>query len=124
MKHLDYIIHILKSKGDYILLLKSGFTFSNFFILDKLYKNIINDRVDILEFNLLINYNGNNITGDTLGIYKCSHVNTEIQLNIFKYNLNYKNVDEEKEILTNKLIKSSLLKDAIRKRCNKKIFFQ
>ena len=61
------------------------------------------------------NYNGNNTTGDALSIYKCSHTNTEMQLNFFKYNLNYKNVDEEKEILTNKLIKSSLLKDAIKK---------
>ena len=111
----SYSNGITKSKGDYILLLKSGFTFSNFFILDKLYKNIINDKIDILEFNLLINYNGNNTTGDALSIYKCSHANTEMQLNFFKYNLNYKNVDEEKEILTNKLIKSSLLKDSIRK---------
>ena len=111
----SYSNGIIKSKGDYILLLKSGYTFSNFFILDNLYKNIINDKVDILEFNLLINYNGNNTSGDALSIYKCSHVNTEIQLNFFKYNLNYKNVDEEKEILINKLIKSSLLKDAIRK---------
>ena len=111
----SYSNGIIKSKGDYILLLKSGYTFSNFFILDKLYKNVINDEVDILEFNLLINYNGNNVNGDALSIYKCSHVNTEIQLNFFKYNLNYKNVDEEKEILTNKLIKSSLLKDEIRK---------
>jgi hypothetical protein len=95
--------------------LKSGYTFSNFFILDKLYKNVINDDIDILEFNLLINYNGNNVNGDALSIYKCSHVNTEIQLNFFKYNLDYKNVDEEKEILTNKIIKSNLLKNAIRK---------
>ena len=113
--HYSFSYGIIESKGDYILLLKSGYTFSNYFILDSLYNNIINDEVDILEFNLLINYNGNNTNGDALSIYKCTHVNTEIQLNFFKYNLNYKNVDEEKEILTNKLIKSSLLKNAIRK---------
>ena len=105
--HYSFSYGIIESKGDYILLLKSGYTFSNYFILDSLYNNIINDEVDILEFNLLINYNGNNTNGDALSIYKCTHVNTEIQLNFFKYNLNYKNVDEEKEILTNKLIKSS-----------------
>ena len=111
----SYTLGILETKGDYILFLTPGYTLSNYFIFDLLYNNIINDKVDILEFNLLINYNGNNTNGDSLSIYKCIHVNTEIQLNFFKYNLNYKNVDEEKEILANKLIKSNLLKNAIRK---------
>ena len=111
----SFSLGILKAKGDYLLLLQSGYTLSNYFILDKLYKNIINENLDILEFNLLINYNGNNTIGDSLGLYKCIHVNTEIQLNFFKYYLNYKNVDEEKEILINKLIKSNLLKNEIRK---------
>ena len=111
----SYSIGILKSKGDYLMLLQSGYTLSDYFILDKLYKIIINENLDILEFNLLINYNGNNSHGDSLRIYKCIHVNTEIQLNFFKYNLNYKNVDEEKEILINKLIKSNILKNAIKK---------
>jgi hypothetical protein len=113
--HYSFSYGIIESKGDYILLLKSGYTFSNYFILDNLYNNVIKDEVDILEFNLLINYNGNNSNGDALSIYKCTHMNTEIQLNFFKYNLDYKNVDEEKEILTNKIIKSNLLKNAIRK---------
>ena len=73
----------IKSKRDYILLFKSWYIFSNFLFLDKLYKNIINDKVDILEFNLLVIYDGNNINGDNLSIYKCSHINTEIQLNFF-----------------------------------------
>ena len=111
----SFSLGIIKAKGDYVLLLQSGYTLSNYFILDKLYKTIINDKVDVLEFNLLINYNGNGTVGDSLSLYKCIHVNTEIQLNFFKYNLNYKNVDEEKEILTNKLIKTNLLKNVIRK---------
>lgn len=111
----SYSTGIIQATGDYILLLKSGYTLSNYFILDHLYNNLINEEVDILEFNLLINYNGNNTNGDALSIYKCIHVNTEIQLNFFKYNLHYKNVDEEREILTNKLIKSNLLKNTIRK---------
>jgi glycosyltransferase involved in cell wall biosynthesis len=111
----SYSLGIMEAKGEYILILLSGYTLSNYYVLDKLYKNIIKENVDILEFNLLINYNGNNTIGDSLSIYKCTHVNTEIQLNFFKYNLNYKNVDEEKEILINKLIKSNILKNIIRK---------
>ena len=111
----SYSLGIMEAKGEYILILQSGYTLSNYYVLDKLYKNIIKENVDILEFNLLINYNGNNTIGDSLSIYKCTHVNTEIQLNFFKYNLNYKNVDEEKEILINKLIKSNILKNIIRK---------
>ena len=111
----SYSLGIINSTGDYMLLLKPGYTLSNYYILDHLYNNIINNEVDILEFNLLINYNGNHTKGDSLGLYKCIHINTEIQLNFFKYNLDYKNVDEEKEILTNKIIKSNLLKNAIRK---------
>ena len=117
----SYSMAILESKGDYILLLQPGYTLSNNDVLNILYENIIKNKSDVLEFNLLINYNGKNNNGDALSLYKCSHINTEIQLNFFKYNLNYKNADEEKEILTNKIIKSSLLKNIIRKyRFNKR----
>ena len=111
----SYSLGIMEAKGEYLLIMQPGYTLSNYYILDKLYKKIIKENLDILEFNLLINYNGNNTIGDALSIYKCTHVNTEIQLNFFKYNLNYKNVDEEKEILINKLIKSNILKNIIRK---------
>ena len=111
----SFLSGIFQAKGEYLLLLQPGYTLSNYFVLDKLYNNIVNDKVDILEFNLLINYNRNNTNDDSLNLYKCIHVNTEIQLNFFKYNLNYKNVDEEKEILTNKLIKTNLLKNVMRK---------
>ena len=51
----SYSKGILSSQGDFILTLKSGETLANENILNNLYKIIINNYFDILEFNLLIN---------------------------------------------------------------------
>ena len=110
----SYSLGILESKGEYILLLKSGETLSKKNILNKLYDKIINNTYDVLEFNLLIN-NNNIINRNSLKLYKCQHMQSEINITIFKYNNKYKEIDQEKESIANKLIKSSLFKKIINK---------
>ena len=110
----SYSLGVLESKGDYILFLKSGETLSKKNILNKLYYKIINNTYDVLEFNLLLN-NNNIINNNSLKLYKCQHIQSEINISVFKYNKNYKELDQEKELITNKLIKATLLKKIINK---------
>ena len=106
----SYSIGIMKSKGDYLLILESGNTLTKDTILNDLYLNLVNDTLDILEFNILVNRNGK-FSETGLSLYKCSHHKSEIDLSKIKYNKKYREIDEEKELISNKLIKSSLYKN-------------
>ena len=110
----SYITGILESKGEYILTIKSGYTLSKQTILDDLEKKLVDEDVDILEFNLLIN-NNEIIRNDSLKLYKCTHFESEINIDSFLFNKNYKKIDQEKELVVNKLIKSSVYKSVINK---------
>jgi hypothetical protein len=79
-------IGVLSSKGKYILILEPS--------------------------NTLIN-NQDSINKNSLVLYKCHHFKSEINLEAIKYNKNYKNIDQQKDLLINKLIKSDLFKNKI-----------
>ena len=100
------------TNGDYILILEPGYTLARESTLNELYKNISNDNVDILEFNLLKNYNDKYIYNG-ISLYRCEHFNTEAEedLNKMKFNEQYRDIDQEKELLVNKLIKGNLLRN-------------
>jgi len=108
----SYSLGVLSSKGEYVLLLKSGETLAKEDILNELYFTIYNKSYDILEFNLLIN-NKDDIKENTLSLYKCQHIKSDINITDFKFNKKYKDIDQEKELITNKLIKSNLFKKII-----------
>ena len=82
-------------------------------ILNDLYDLVSDRNIDILEFNLLIN-NQETINSNNLVLYKCSHFKSEINLDVIKYNKNYLTIDQHKDLLINKLIKSDLLKRLIK----------
>ena len=103
---------VLQCKGKYYLFLQPGYTISNENILNQFYHIITNDNLDVLEFDLLINKN-DDYNFKALNLYKCSHIKSFINLDSIKYNRLNKEVDQEKELLFNKLIKTSLLRDAI-----------
>ena len=107
----SYCHGILKSKGEYILTIQSGYILSTENILNSLSKNVDN-AIDILEFNLLIN-NKELIYNNSLKIYRCTHFESEINVDSLLYNKNYKKIDQDKELLVNKLIKSNIFKDII-----------
>ena len=106
-------IGVLSSKGKYILILEPSNILTKQNILKDLYKIISDRNIDILEFNLLINTQ-ENINSNNLIIYKCSHFKSEINLDIIKYNKNYLSIDQNKDLLINKLIKSDLFKRLIK----------
>lgn len=110
----SYSKGILISCGDFILTLKAGETLATENILNELYKTINNNIFDILEFNLLIN-NHKYININSLSLYKCKHFKREINLDSFKYKKNKIEIYQEKDLLTNKLIKGNLFRNIISK---------
>ena len=105
-------IGVLSSKGKYILIIEPSNTLAKQNTLNELYYIISKGNIDILEFNLLIN-NQDSINKNSLVLYKCHHFKSEIDLEVIKYNKNYKNIDQQKDLLINKLIKSDLFKNKI-----------
>ena len=110
----SYSSGVLASKGDFILLLKQGETLANDNILNSLYNEIKKDKFDILEFNLLIN-NCDTIKTNSLSLYRCTHFESFTNNEFIKYDKDYINLDQEKDVLTNKLINSSFFKNVINK---------
>ena len=50
-----------------------------------------------------------------MNVYKCSHIKSNINIDQIKYNKLIEEVDQDKELLFNKLIKSDLFKSIIKK---------
>ena len=105
---------ILAANGKYILIIKSGETLAKKSFLKKIYKISIINNLDILEFELLIN-NNDKINKNSLYLYKCHHIKSELNLTILKYNKEYPNIDQNKEFLSNKLIKLKKFHSMIKK---------
>ena len=110
----SYSKGILDSFGEYILLLQSGYILSKNDILSFLYNTSEKNNLDILEFNLLINKH-EYIKNNSLSVYKCSHLKRKKYLNILKIVKEYKDIDQEEELLFNKLIKSNIFKTIVNK---------
>ena len=108
----SYSLGILNAKGDYILLLQPGYILANENILSDIYNFAIKYNLDLLEFNLLINYeDSKNI--NNLRLYRCIHFKSSKEEKNFKYNKNYKDIEQEEEILMNKLIKTKFFKKVL-----------
>ena len=105
-------IGVISSRGKYILILQSCYTLSKKNILKNIYNIINKEDLDILEFDLLISKN-EEINKNSLNLYKCLHYKSNINLTLIKYNKNYKEIDQENEILFNKLIKAHIFKNII-----------
>ena len=110
----SYSIGVLNAKGKYILPLQPGYTLAKENILSYL-NNLANENnLDILEFNILIE-NGFNIQNSKFKLYKCLHFQKNKDLDIIKINEKYKDINQEKELLFNKLIKTNIYKKIIYK---------
>ena len=110
----SFSVGILISKGEYILLLLCGYTISKSNILLNLYNISSKENLDIIEFNLLINRH-HIIKNNSLNLYKCIHFKSEIKMKSIKFNEQYREIDQEKDLLFNKLIKANIYKNIIYK---------
>jgi hypothetical protein len=116
---------VLNSIGEYILLLEPGYTLAKETTLMFLYNLAKVYNLDILEFNLLTNKN-EKIKNNSLNLYKCLHFEPNKDLQKIKLNNKYKDLDQEKELLVNKLIKAKFYKKIILEyklyKCNITVF--
>ena len=110
----SYSKGIYDSFGEYILLLQSGYILAKNDILSFLYNTSEKNNLDILEFNLLIN-NQVYIKNNSLSVYKCSHLKRKKYIDTLKIVKEYRDIDQEEELLFNKLIKSNILKKIVNK---------
>ena len=110
----SFIIGTLSSKGKYILHFQSGYTLTKEDILLYLFRTAEDNQIDVLEFNLLINKDYY-INENSFSLYRCHHFNSSLNTSIIKYNKNFKEIDQEKELLINKLIKASIYRHIIHK---------
>ena len=101
---------IILSKGKYIIILEEN----NFFVNNDTFKNIYEviekDDYDIIEYNLY-----KIIQGKYLNLYKCKHFASLFNMTKITYNKEYDQIDIKEELLENKLIKSSFIKNIISK---------
>ena len=107
---------VLLSNGEYILTLESGYTLAKSYTLNDIYNEAINNNIDILEFNILVN-NNDNMTYDDLSLYKCEHIKTSVEKELYdiKFIIDVRDIDQEKELLVNKLVKADLYKNVTKK---------
>ena len=106
---------ILASKGKYILLFQSSFILYKDKILFELYQKIDLNNLDILEFNLISNDDNAKIDINSLSLHKCLHMTSDINVDILRNNKLNLGIDQEKEILFNKIIRAKFLKNIIKK---------
>jgi hypothetical protein len=101
---------IILSKGKYIIILEENNFFVNNNTFINIYEVIEKDDYDIIEYNLY-----KVIQGKYLNLYKCKHFASLFNITQIKYNKEYDQIDIKEELLENKLIKSSFIKNIISK---------
>jgi hypothetical protein len=103
-------------KGENIIILQPGYTLAHNNTLYELNNYIINNNEDILEFNLLMN-NDIKMNENNLMQYYCIHQNSKVEkiIDTIKYNKKMREIDQEKELLFNKIIKTEIFKNLISK---------
>ena len=106
---------IQNSKGKYFLVLEPGYTLNRNKTLEEFNDYINNYNEDILEINLLIN-NNIEIDVENLMLYRCNHYASKVkeETKNIKFNIKMSEIDQQKELLFNKLIKTESFKNAIK----------
>ena len=101
---------ISMAKGEYLMILNQNYFFFSNDVFKNLYEEIIKENFDILEFNLY-----KILPNNYINLYKCKHYESQFNLTSIKYNLDFNNIDIKNDLLTNKLFKSSYIKNIIKK---------
>ena len=99
---------VMQTKGDYLIILNQNCIFLNRNALKNIYNEVKKNDLDILEFNLYII-----LTNNYINLYKCKHFKSDFNLNKIKYNVDYNNIDINKELLTNKIFRTKYFKNII-----------
>ena len=101
---------IMIAKGKYIIILDEKSLFLERNSLKTIYDIIKNNELDILEFDLY-----KIIHKSYINLYKCKHYSSKFNFTKIKYNKKINDIDINKELLTNKIIKTNYLRNCLKK---------
>ena len=100
---------VSQAEGNYLIILNPNSFFLSRQTFQNIFKEIKKDDIDILEFNLY-----KMLPNNYINLYKCKHFKSQFNLTKIKYNLEYSTIDIKKELLTNKIVKTSFFKNIIK----------
>ena len=100
---------VLMAKGKYVMVFNPLSSFITNNSSENIFFEIEKNRADILEFDLY-----KRLSNNYLILYKCKHYKSKFKFSQIKYNLDYKNIDINKELLSNKIIKTKYFKKIIK----------
>lgn len=101
---------VLMARGNYVMIFNplSSFIYSDSF--ENIIHEIEKSKSDIIEFDLY-----KRLVNNYLILYKCKHSKSKFNFTQMKYNRDYKNIDINKELLSNKIIKTKYFKKIIKR---------
>ena len=100
---------VMIAKGEYLLILNQNCFFISNDTIPNIFRELQEKYIDIFEFNLYKILQNNYIN-----IYKCKHFVSQLNLTKIKYNLEYNDIDINKELLTNKIFRNGYFKNIIK----------
>ena len=99
---------VLMAKGKYVMIFNPLSSFINSDTFENIFFEIEKSKSDILEFDLY-----KRLANNYLIVYKCKHSKSKFNFTQIKYNMDYKNIDINKELLSNKIIRTEYFKNII-----------
>jgi hypothetical protein len=101
---------VMIANGKYLMILDDKCFFLENNAIKTIYEAIDKKELDILEFDLYRIFSNN-----YMNLYKCKHFSSRFNLSRIKYNYEFNEIDINKELLFNKIIKTNYLRNCIRK---------
>ena len=101
---------VMIANGKYLMILDDKCFFLENNAIKTIYEAIDKKELDILEFDLYRIFSNN-----YMNLYKCKHFSSRFNLSQIKYNYEFNEIDINKELLFNKIIKTNYLRNCIRK---------
>ena len=100
---------VIIAKGKYLMIIDDKCFFLENNAIRTIYEEIDKIEFDILEFDLYrIFYN------NYMNLYKCKHLSSKFNLSQIKYNYKFNELDINKDLLFNKIIKANYFRNCIR----------
>ena len=100
---------VIIAKGKYLMIIDDKCFFLENNAIRTIYEEIDKKEFDILEFDLYrIFYN------NYMNLYKCKHLSSKFNLSQIKYNYKFNELDINKDLLFNKIIKANYFRNCIR----------
>ena len=99
---------VMSAKGKYVMIFNKNFFFNSNSALKDLYDDIEKNNLDILEFDLY-----KILPNNYLKLYKCNHYSSIFNFSKIKQNLLFNEIDINKELLGNKLLKTNYFQKII-----------